>query len=190
MKYLKWLYLLCLVFSIHNFCAGQNSAESISSDVLGQLAKDENSMIGEPFPTFTYNSKTWTSKEFFNKITLVNFWFASCKPCLLEFGSLNKLNSKLDSNRFKIVSVTFENDSTIYNIQQRFALNFPVLSISKEEFSRLLRFSGCPLNVIVNNEGNVRFWRSGGKPTQVAADQYMLKDIFSIMLDVDKLSGL
>ncbi|MCQ5178157.1 redoxin family protein, partial [Faecalibacterium prausnitzii] len=30
-----------------------------------------------------------------NKVTVVNFWFSGCKPCVGELSKLNELNEKL-----------------------------------------------------------------------------------------------
>ena len=58
-----------------------------------------------------------SSDELFskNKVTVVNFWFSTCKPCVEELGDLDALNKELAEKGGEIVGVnsyTLDGDET------------------------------------------------------------------------------
>ena len=51
-----------------------------------------------------------------NKVTVVNFWFSGCKPCVEELSKLNELNDKIKKMGGEVVGInnlTFASDSTV-----------------------------------------------------------------------------
>ena len=54
-----------------------------------------------------------------NKVTVVNFWFSGCKPCVGELSKLNELNEKLKEMGGEVVGIasyknlTFDSNSTV-----------------------------------------------------------------------------
>lgn len=103
-------YLLAMIFLIVSFWGkGQDSTNNATRRFLEELEKKQKSLTGQMFPPFKVqlNGKTFSNSRLANKVSLVNFWFAGCKPCLLEFNALNKLNEKLGGNEnFQIISFT------------------------------------------------------------------------------------
>lgn len=90
-----------LMFLMIPFCGkSQDSANNAVQKFLEELETRQRSLIGQPFPPFNtqINGKSFSNPELINKVSLVNFWFAACKPCLLEFKALNELNEKLGGN--------------------------------------------------------------------------------------------
>ncbi len=115
---------------------------------------------------------------------MINFWFASCKPCLLEFNALNKLYDQLVWNeKFQFISLTYEKPEIINEIKKKYNLNFEIISVSYEEFSGLLQGFGCPVNVIVNKEGMVKYWKSGGEVSEERAIDFILNKIYLKILE-------
>lgn len=76
-------------------------AESASSEAEGTLMK---------FPAFEgkdLDGKDVKSSELFagNSVTVVNFWFTTCKPCVDELSALDALNQKLTEKGGAVVGV-------------------------------------------------------------------------------------
>ncbi len=40
-----------------------------------------------------------------NKVTVVNFWFSGCKPCVEELSKLNELNDKIKKMGGEVVGI-------------------------------------------------------------------------------------
>ena len=72
------------------------------------------------FPSFTgkdFDGNDVSSDELFskNKVTVVNFWFSTCKPCVEELGDLDALNKELAEKGGEVVGVnsyTLDGDET------------------------------------------------------------------------------
>lgn len=64
----------------------------------------------QPFPSFTgkdLDGNDINSKELFGNsaVTVVNFWFTSCKPCVGELGELEALSKKLQEKGGKLIGI-------------------------------------------------------------------------------------
>ena len=59
------------------------------------------SKYGTDYPAFkvvTLSGDTVTEKELRGKVTLINFWFESCAPCMAEMPALNDLYLKYQNH--------------------------------------------------------------------------------------------
>lgn len=121
--------------------------------------------------------KNYVASDLNKKITLINFWFEACVPCLAEFEALNDLYEKYKcKNSFQFFSFTFESKENAERVVKERNLKFPILLISYDS-SRIMNFGqGYPLNIIVNKEGKVNLISPGG-PT----DPKMAKEKFNIL---------
>ena len=64
----------------------------------------------QKFPVFEgkdLDGNDVSSDELFskNKVTVMNFWFTTCKPCVGELGDLEKLNQELAEKGGQVVGV-------------------------------------------------------------------------------------
>ena len=74
-----------------------SQGESVDAQSAGMTSKAEGT---EKFPSFNgkdLDGNDVSSDELFsnNTVTVVNFWFTTCKPCVGELGELEALNQKL-----------------------------------------------------------------------------------------------
>lgn len=66
------------------------------------------SLINKPAPYFSGKSikgTVFSSENFKGKVTLLNFWFISCMPCMHEIPYLNKIHKDYSGKDFQIISV-------------------------------------------------------------------------------------
>jgi peroxiredoxin len=121
--------------------------------------------IGVPFPDFTItnvNGNTLSKQELQGKITVVNFWFESCAPCIAELNSLNTLFQKFKDNPdFQFVSFTIDSIEIAKEAIKKFGILFDVYPITKKESERLF-CAGFPTNLIVDKNGKVAYVKEGG----------------------------
>jgi len=91
--------------------------ESVDAASAG-MASDSSEQTA--FPSFTgkdFDGNDVSSDELFskNKVTVVNFWFSTCKPCVEELGDLDALNKELAEKGGEVVGVnsyTLDGDET------------------------------------------------------------------------------
>ena len=77
------------------------------------------------FPTFKGNDVSSDKIFSRNKVTVVNFWFTSCKPCVGELGELEALNKRLAKKGGEVVGI---NSFTLDGDKQAIAEAKDVLS--------------------------------------------------------------
>ena len=92
---LRFLLLLSLLVIIPY---SQIFAQEKEQDLLKSIFEEEDSIlrskIGTPFVDFNLidlEMNEFTEKQLVGKVTLINFWFESCAPCVAEFADLNDL---------------------------------------------------------------------------------------------------
>ena len=92
-------------------CGSTPSAgESVDASTAGMTAGANASSEATKFPSFTgkdLDGNDVNSDELFskNKVTVMNFWFTTCKPCVGELGDLEDLNQELAEKGGQVVGV-------------------------------------------------------------------------------------
>jgi len=87
-----------------------SEGESVDASAAGMTAGANASSEATKFPNFTgkdLDGNDVSSDELFskNKVTVMNFWFTTCKPCVGELGDLEKLNQELAEKGGQVVGV-------------------------------------------------------------------------------------
>jgi len=142
------------------------SQHYVSWDFIDSSNKVEQGNIGKNFPAFNakdINGNTFSNSTLAGKITLINFWFEGCHPCVAEFEALNEIFEKFRNNKlFNFITFTFDDTLTINENLKKYSLRFPIISMSEEECHRLNFGRGFPTNMIVTKDAKVAFIKSGG----------------------------
>lgn len=125
-----------------------------------------------------------------NKVTVVNFWFSGCKPCVEELSKLNELNETLKEMGGEVVGINID---TLDNNEDGIKLAKEILKAQGASYKNLTfdsdstvgQYQGnimaFPTTVLVDKEGNIvgePFM--GGIDNQSNYDQLM-KQIQSIL---------
>ena len=125
-----------------------------------------------------------------NKVTVVNFWFSGCKPCVGELSKLNELNEKLKEMGGEVVGI---NTDTLDNNEAGIKEAKEILKAQGASYKNLTfdsnstvgKYAGnimaFPTTVLVDKDGNIvgePFM--GGLDDQSNYDQLM-KQIQSVL---------
>ena len=126
-----------------------------------------NSKIGTPFVNFNLTDltgKQFTEKLLIGKVTLINFWFRYCAPCIAEFDDLTDLyNDFKDNPGFQFLSITYDDPEDVEESIRKYKLPYTIISTSNEECGRLLfGLGGYPVTMIVDKQSKIRLIHSGG----------------------------
>ena len=191
---MKIVYYFILFLFISQSLFSQNtnnSTNNISFDSLLMLKGNQSK--GKSFPRFTASNKNQSinNSHFAKKITLLNFWFANCPPCIAEMRSLNQLYNKLKYNKnFQFISFTFENEKAIHKMKQRFAMPYPIFTLSKDECYRLNQGNGFPTSIIVDEKGMISFLLSGYETNPYKAHKIIFNSFYPrITKELLKIKG-
>ncbi len=99
-----------------------------------------------------------------NKVTVVNFWFSGCKPCVEELSKLNELNDKLKEMGGKVVGI---NTDTLDDNQDGIKEAKEILKAQGASYKNLTfdsdsavgKYAGdimaFPTTVLVDKDGNI-----------------------------------
>ena len=99
-----------------------------------------------------------------NKVTVVNFWFSGCKPCIGELSKLNELNEKLKEMGGEVVGI---NTDTLDNNEAGIKEAKEILKAQGASYKNLTfdsnstvgKYAGnimaFPTTVLVDKDGNI-----------------------------------
>ena len=99
-----------------------------------------------------------------NKVTVVNFWFSGCKPCVGELSKLNELNEKLKEMGGEVVGI---NTDTLDNNEAGIKEAKEILkaqgayykNLTFDSYSTVGKYAGnimaFPTTVLVDKDGNI-----------------------------------
>ena len=80
---------------------GMAMADGVT-DNMDMSMEDDSSEKFPPFEGSDLDGNPVTSELFKeNSVTVVNFWFSTCAPCIAELGELNALNEELSEDLFE-----------------------------------------------------------------------------------------
>ena len=125
-----------------------------------------------------------------NKVTVVNFWFSGCKPCVEELSKLNELNDKIKKMGGEVVGI---NTDTLDDNQDGIKEAKDILK-SQGAFYKNLTFASdstvgkyagniiaFPTTVLVDKGGNIISEPFMGGINDQANYEQLMKQIQSIL---------
>ena len=99
-----------------------------------------------------------------NKVTVVNFWFSGCKPCVGELSKLNELNEKLKEMGGEVVGINMDtldnNEAGIKEAKEILkAQGTSYKNLTFNSNSTVGKYAGnimaFPTTVLVDKDGNI-----------------------------------
>ena len=142
----------------------KESAASESSDNASSKS-DESTGVFKGFKGKDLNGNDVDDSLFAkNKVTVVNFWFSGCKPCVGELSKLNELNEKLQEMGGEVVGI---NTDTLDNNEAGIKEAKEILKAQGASYKNLTfdsnstvgKYAGnimaFPTTVLVDKDGNI-----------------------------------
>ena len=149
-------------------CACMNDESCMKDGVCKEectCGHDDMSMMFPAFEGMDLDGNPVTNELFKNNsVTVVNFWFSGCAPCIAELGELNALNETLEEKGGAVIGI---NADTIGGDESMIAeaksilekkgamyqnIYFPVDSEAGQLTYSIMAF---PTTVVVDRSGNV-----------------------------------
>jgi peroxiredoxin len=105
----------------------------------------------------------------------MNFWYEGCAPCIAEMDALNKLyeNNKENKN-FQFISFCVDDIETIDKNKEKFNIEYTVIPIERSKAYVLNYQSGFPVTIIIDTEGKVVHYSSGGSIDKLKASEKVM----------------
>lgn len=99
------------------------------------------------------------------QVTLINFWFSSCPPCLAEIPALNDLKSEFANQRVQFIAINFKTETEIRRFLEYQRFDFDQVRLNREQINQLKLSNGFPSHLILDCQGKVLFQKMGGAST-------------------------
>jgi len=108
-------------------------------------------------PWQTSNGKSVDTKEWREKVLVINFWASWCPPCVEEMPTLDKLQAEFKSQNVLFVGIGIDSPSNIREFLEKTPVSYPIV-IGGLEGSNISKQMGnaqgaLPYTVIVNAQG-------------------------------------
>ena len=136
--------------------AGESSNFTVKStpkSVLNNKHLQPGNVI-EKFNFKDLNGNTYTLESLKGKVVVLNFWFASCKPCIEEVDKLNALVKKYAKSNVVFLSPTFENADICKRFITKYGLN-TIVCPNQKTYAKQLELIYYPTNIVLDKDGFV-----------------------------------
>ena len=124
----------------------------------GMSVKDSkwrNALIGKEMPDFLLTDMKGVSvskKSLKGKVTVFNFWFTTCSPCIKEMPALNQLIEKFQGKGVQFIAPSLNNKEIIKDFLKANSFKFRILPNAKkwvDEFGVTV----FPTSIVVDKNG-------------------------------------
>jgi thiol-disulfide isomerase/thioredoxin len=119
-----------------------------------------------PFELRDLAGRAATAESLKGKPTLINFYFADCKPCILEVGPLNRFAA--DRPDMNFLAVTFDESETARAFVARYKFKWRVVPGAREFIDRM-RVKQYPTLALFDGTGRLLGTRRGGVRDELEA---------------------
>jgi len=120
-------------------------------------------LLEKPLPYFSSKNlkgEKVSSKTLTKKITLINFWFVNCMPCIKEIPELNKLKRDY-GDKINFVAISFDNSEKIKKFLKNKEFNFEHLPDQRNIVENTFRVESYPKLLVSDREGKIRLIANG-----------------------------
>lgn len=112
------------------------------------------------------NGKRITAESLKGKPTLVNFYFATCKPCILEVGPLNEFAAARPHMNF--VAITFDEPDEARGFVNRYKFKWRVVPNARDLIDQV-RVKSYPMMALFDADGRLLGTKRGGARDELEA---------------------
>jgi len=194
---MKVITVLLLVFFTSNISSQNNFKKSVEkcynqkefNNIGYRLEHEKECFVGLEFPDFIIedaNGSFIARDQLKGKITIINFWFVACAPCIAEIPGLNLIYNEFKGDNFLFIAATTDDTETVkeYFEDRDIDLKFNIVPNSLDWFRNELGFkSGFPTTIIIDRKGIIRDMFSGGR-----TDHRAIEDIYNrIKLSIETI---
>lgn len=106
------------------------------------------------------NGNNFTLASLKGKIVVLNFWFTTCKPCIVEMPELNEVKDNFKGKDVVFLAVTFDKKQPVESFLKTHTFNYTIIPEARE-FLDLWNANIFPSNIVIDKDGVVRFHQFG-----------------------------
>jgi len=130
--------------------------EQDSERIMPLIAASAAIQAGDAFPAFSLklnNGKTITNAVFKGKLSLVNFMFDKCLPCIEEVPELNRFMQK--HPKIQVLAMTTDPLAAAKTFATRYHFQWPIAAEAVQLIQQELQVQSFPSYALVDEEGKI-----------------------------------
>lgn len=158
-------YLLTPLFilSFITACAQKNTDQAwyrlLKADSIN------NARTGTEYLAFSarlLNGDTIDNHNLSGKITLLDFWFMGCKPCLEQSPVINQIYNDLKNDSlFQVYGITFDPPEVLPGFVKEHNIQYPIATVPSSKVSHQMNFGNSfPTYILLDEQGKIlHIWK-------------------------------
>ena len=123
-------------------------------------------LIGTPakhFETVDMEGNPVNLADLKGSVVAINFWYIGCKPCIQEMPELNEIVTEHKDDNIKFIAIATDGKSALAKFITKRQFDYDVVP-DGQALARLYNVAGYPTHCIVDQEGNIAYFKSGYSP--------------------------
>ena len=134
---------------------------------------------GKMFPDLTIeqlDGEMLSFKDLIGKTVVVNWWHIACTPCIAEMPGLNKLveQYKEDTN-VVFIAIAHNNKDDVTRFLESREYDY-IQTLANEDAVELIE-DAYPKHIIINSEGKIDYYSTGGGPNTYLEIERVIKEL-------------
>ena len=125
----------------------------------------KNCISGKPMPELSLTTVTGEkieTKDLKGKVIVINLWFTSCLPCILELPALNRLVEEYKDKNVVFLGISTDTKAMLdADFFPKYKFDFKIIADGRDIVKKIGN-TGFPTFYIIDKEGKVRDAWSGG----------------------------
>ena len=120
--------------------------------------------------------KKYKLSDLRGKVVVLNFWFIECKPCVMEMPELNEIVTEFKGNEVIFLAIAVNKKDQLKKFLKRTEFKYKVLP-NGQSVSDSYAVKGFPTNLIIDQNGIVKYVSTGIGPNNIANLQKEIKNL-------------
>ncbi len=152
--------------------------KKMESNPKGFIFVRPSCMEGARMPEFeatTLDGRELGDEDLLGKVTVLNFWFIACQPCIAEIPGLHALQEKYVGQAVNFVAISRDDEDSVIEFLQEYTWGFDHIA-SEQLNNDVFKIKwGYPTTFVLDRKGQIIFATSGGKPDESAVEEVQLE---------------
>lgn len=133
--------------------------EGVTKKGVGYTGFDAKCLIGATLPPFSardINGEKISTRSLLGKLTVINFWFIKCAPCIAEMPDLNSIVDKYGRQRVNFLALSRDPDHDIEEFIKKNPFLFTQVPNAEHIIEEQFRLMwGYPSTIVVDRKGRI-----------------------------------
>ncbi len=142
------------------------SADWQQPELSHNLTKINKIIPASDFELLDMDEEPVRLSDYKGKVVLLNFWATWCPPCIREMPSMEHLQNKVESEKFKVIAINqMENPDDVFAFTGQLDVDptFKILFDTSSRVSQDYAVRGLPTTYLIDKQGNIRYRAVGGR---------------------------